>query len=154
MSQIHRCLLKCVLFAFPNYKSCFKSMQLVCCAVDEESANASQYQLYTDAPTFLYPPLAPRLSHSYYMIRYRLQSKLGPVNMPTQNTRLPSTFLSRIHLILAIATSGNCNICIPMRYPRSFLKIHHMTSSWTHADNKKVTSVAVGRESLKALMEE
>lgn len=89
-----------------------------------------------------------------HMIRYRLQSKLGPVKIPTQNIKLPSTFRSLIHLILASSTSGSCSICIPIRYPRSFLKIHHMTSSWIHADRRKVTSVAVGRESLKALIEE
>jgi hypothetical protein len=88
------------------------------------------------------------------IIRYKLHKKLGPVKIPTQKTTFPNTFLPLIHLVLANPTRGNCIICIAIKYPLSFLKIHHITSSCTQALRRNVTSVAVWRDSLKVLMEE
>lgn len=39
--------------------------------------------------------------------------------------------------------TGSWDICRMSKYPRSFLKMHHITSSCTHAERKKVMIVAV-----------
>lgn len=88
------------------------------------------------------------------MIKYKLHKKLGPVKMPTQKNRFPNTFLPFIHFIRLTPTSGSCIICMAIKYPRSFLNIHHMTSSCTQALRKKVKRVAMGRERRRVLMEE
>lgn len=62
---------------------------------------------------------------------------------PIQNIILPSVFLSLSSLVRLSCTSGSCDICKINRYPLSFLKMHHMTSSWMRADRKNVIRVAV-----------
>lgn len=45
-------------------------------------------------------------------------------------------------------------ICDISRYPLSFLNMHHITNSWTHADKKNVIRVAVCLFTLNAEMDE
>lgn len=58
-------------------------------------------------------PLVRRLT---YKIRYKLQSKLGPVNMPSQNTKLPNVWRSFNHLVrlnltsLTVKVLENCTV--------------------------------------------
>lgn len=73
--------------------------------------------------------------------------------MPTQKIMLPRVRRPRSQGVRLRRTSGNWHICMINRYPRSFRKMHAMTSSWTHADKKNVMRVAVSRRTRIAEIE-
>jgi hypothetical protein len=65
------------------------------------------------------------------------------VKIPIQKIKFPNVALPFKKRLRLSCTKGICIICRNSRYPLSFLKRHHMTSSCTQALRKKVMRVAV-----------
>lgn len=89
-----------------------------------------------------------------YTIKYNAVIKLGPTKSPNQKIKFPNVSLPFSNFVLLNAARGSWPSCIINKYPLTFPKRQNMTNSWTQAERKKVTKVAVDFERWKAEMEE
>jgi hypothetical protein len=87
------------------------------------------------------------------MIKYKLQSRLGPVKIPSQKKIFPISLLPRKSRVRLSETNGNWVIWRKSRYPRRRRKMHSMINSCTQADSRKVIKLAETWERRNELME-